>query len=270
MSTKEAHPLPTDARRRIYLSMQEKDVFWDLRKNYLELVFETRATHAEHLKKTGEWLYYVFACRLLSQFIGFKNATIIDWGGFYGQVTAILTRLGARRTNNYLLEKPAHYDLFVKKIKIPTIYGQKPNALNLPDNFCEVFISSGVLEHVHEDGEGDEDLILWEINRVLKPGGWFILWNLPSLLSCSELLAASLRKPHHDRRFWDRAVFRRLKGHGFSIQYIDKHKLLPGSLISHLGKIINPLLLARADDVLAHLWPLSALARDYFIMARKT
>ena len=126
-----------------------------------------------------------------------------------------------------------------------------------------------MLEHVREDGVGDEKLILPEIHRVLKNGGLFFIWNLPAQWGSSELLARLFNKWHHTYCFRKGEILDLLAGAGFQILYWDKHKFLPGSVMEWLGKRIDPVRLLQGDDRLSHWFPFSLLARDYAIIAKK-
>jgi SAM-dependent methyltransferase len=181
----------------------------------------------------------------------------------------ILHGLGFTKVFNYLLHQNPFYPLFQKEFEIPTLWGIDPNRLSLESQSIDVFISSGVLEHVREDGFGEEEKILNEIHRVLKTGGLFFIWNLPARLGTSELLAMVRGSWYHPVRYWKRDIIRLLQNSNFEIIYLDKHKFLPGYLMALLGKKIDPIHLMRWDHRLSHLFPLSLFARDFGIIARK-
>ncbi len=241
----------------------------DLRDRYVALIHGLNAPFADHILKMSDWLIYVFFGRLMRLIVADKSARIIDWGGQYGQVTRLLMELGFQDVHNYLLHVPPHYEAFEKAFGLSTIYGQDPNRLEMADHSAAVLISSGVLEHVIEDGRGREEAVLMEIRRVLKPGGLFFIWNLPTALGTSELLAALVGRKHHRRRYWRRTILKLLHEAGFDVLFVDKHKLLPGSLLNRLGRLTDPVKAFKGDDLLSRLPFLSLFARDWAVLARK-
>ena len=240
-----------------------------LREEYVRLVRECDAPFADHILKLSDWLIYEYFCRLVGRLVADRSARIIDWGGQYGQVTALLAGLGFNRVSNYLLHRPPFYERFEEAFNLATLYGQEPNRLEIKSGTVDVFISSGVLEHVGDDGLGQEELILAEVRRVLAPGGLFFIWNLPAFLGTSELLAALARRWRHERRFWRRTVVRLLSQADFEILFLDKHKFLPGSLASRLMGRFGPAAVMAMDDRLSHCPPLSLFGRDWFVLARR-
>ncbi|HEB71740.1 MAG TPA: hypothetical protein ENI77_03875 [Nitrospirae bacterium] len=57
---------------------------------------------------------------------------------------------------------------------------------------------------------------------------------------------------------------------GFEIILMNKRKLLPGAAMAPLGKIIDPVtLIMILDDHLSRVFPFSAFARDFFVIARR-
>lgn len=256
-------------KKEVYARMRRRGVGNDLRRRYLDLIEEHRLTHCDHIRKISDWLVYVYFCNLVDLTVEDKDARIIDWGGFYGQVARLLMDLGFRNVHNYLLQRPAAHEAVSREMALPVIWGRDPNRLALEDASVDVFISSGVLEHVEEDGVGDAEVILAEIWRVLRPGGLFFIWNLPAKLSISELAAAALGRWRHQRRYGKREIDQKLRQAGFQALWQDKHKFLPGSLAARLASVVDPVRLMAADDALSHLFPFSVLAQDHALMARR-
>ena len=250
-------------------AMESGGLFEDLRSQYVAYVDKRGLGYADHLKKRAEWYYYVHYCRLAGLLAPGLGARIVDWGGYYGQVTRLLNAMGFEQACNYLLYEPETYPELREQFALPTVKGLEANELNLDSGSVDLFISSGVLEHVQEDGEGDEKLILKEVLRVLKPGALFLIWNLPCRLSSSELLAALAGKWHHQRKFSSTEIRDLLHKSGFELVWQYKHKFLPGSLLSRLFKLTDPVRAARADDSLSRIWPFSIFSRDHLVLARK-
>lgn len=240
-----------------------------LRNDYLALINTHQIPHAENILKTNDWVNYLYYCALVHSLISDPKARIIDWGGLYGHITMILRTLGHREVFNYLLHQTAHYPLFEQKWKIPTLWGQDPNHLALESASVDGFISSGVLEHVREDGLGEEGRILLEIHRVLKDQGLLFIWNLPAQLGTSELLAMITGKWHHRFRYWKKDIHRLLREAHFEILFQDKHKFFPGAAMNLLEKKVDPVGLMKWDNRLSHCFPFNLLARDFILVARK-
>jgi SAM-dependent methyltransferase len=249
--------------------LQEKELFEDLRQAYMRIIETHQVPHADNIKALSAWLIYVYYGRLISEYVPDKKARIIDWGGLYGQVSKILNGLDYPNVFNYLLHHTPDYPLFQEAFALQTLWGRAPNRLELEDRSVDGFISSGVLEHVREDGVGDERLILREIYRVLKTGGLLFIWNLPARWGSSELLARVFNRWHHPYCFQKREILDLLRGAGFHLLYWDKHKFLPGTMMEWLGQWIDPVRLLIGDDRLSHWFPFHLLARDYALIAEK-
>ncbi len=189
-------------KRAIYGELARSDLLNDLHEDYIRIVAENAVPSTRNLIRTNDWLVYLYYAHLIRHFAPDPEARIVDWGGLYGHVTAILSALGYANSTNYLLHRSQAYSLFEKQFGLATLYGEHPNRLELDSGSVDVFISSGVLEHVREDGVGREDLILKEVGRVLKPGGLLAVWNFPAMLGTSELLAVAFGRWRHSFRYW--------------------------------------------------------------------
>jgi hypothetical protein len=240
-----------------------------LRSSFVDLIHRHEIPYAENILKTNDWVNYCYYCLLVKDLVPDPEAFIVDWGGLYGHVTMILRTMGMRRAYNYLLHQSPHYSLFEEQFEIPTLWGQDSNRLSLDSHSVDVFISSGVLEHVREDGQGNEDLILEEIHRVLKDHGLLFIWNLPAKLGSSEILAMAVGQWHHRYRYWKREIFNLLQRTGFEVLYWDKHKFFPGAVMQKIQEWVNPIRLLKFDNTLSHFFPFKLLARDFVFIARK-
>lgn len=241
----------------------------NLRTGFAELIGRHQVPHAENILKTNDWVNYLYYCTLVRSLVSDPSALMIDWGGLYGHITMILRTMGYQNVFNYLLHQTPHYPLFKEKLKIPTKWGKDPNHLALESGSVDVLISSGVFEHVREDGVGKEGVILQEIHRVLKDRGLFFIWNLPAKLGTSELLAMMTGKWHHRFRYWKKDIRRLLDASHFEILYGDKHKFFPGAVMHRLEGRIDPVRSLKLDNRLSHLFPFNLLARDFVWVARK-
>lgn len=241
----------------------------NLRNRFIDLIAGSRVPYAENILKTNDWVNYLYYCTLVRSLVPDRSARIIDWGGLYGHITMILTTMGFQNIVNYLLHQTPHYPLFEEKLKIPTLWGKDPNHLSLESDSVDVFISSGVLEHVREDGIGKEETVLQEIHRVLKDQGLLFIWNLPARWGTSELLAMITGKWHHQFRYGEKEILCLLKAAHFEILYQDKHKFFPGGLMNLLERRLDPVKLIDLDNRLSRLFPFNIFARDFALVARK-
>lgn len=253
----------------ILKTLKQDGTFEELRTRYVGLITVHAVPFAENITARSDWLFYVYFCRLVATCLTDRKARIIDWGGLYGHVTKILRDLGYANTANYLLHDSPHYPIFQEAFNLPTLWGRHPNRLELEDQSVDAFISSGVLEHVREDGVGDETAILKEVHRVLRKDGRLFIWNLPARWGSSELLAILFRKWHHTFRYRRKDVCQLLAQTGFDIVTLNKHKFLPGTAREWLGRRVDPVRLLEWDDRLSRRFPFSVLARDFLVVARK-
>jgi len=240
-----------------------------LRKAFLDIISSHRIAYTDNIRHPDLWIIYPFYVSLIKRLYPSINTAILDWGGLYGHVTALLKEAGYDNICNYLLNIPRRYDLFQKAFQLKTVYGENPNHLNLPDHSYELVISSGVLEHVREDGIGDERRNLREIHRILTPGGTFWIWYLPSKYSLPEALSRLTGRWHHTRLFEKRQITTLLQQAGFQILFLSRHGFLPGTLKRLLSPIFPPALMFKMDTRFAAFPGLSLFAANFFIIALK-
>lgn len=244
-------------------------VMADLRARYVALADAHAPVHAQNLRNWNDWVAYVYDVQLVAALVPDRAARVVDWGGLYGHVTAILRALGFANATNYLLDVAPAYPEFQRTFDLPTLTGSDPNRLSLDDASVDVLISSGVLEHVGEHDAGDEATVLRDIARVLRPGGWFVCWNLPNRWSVTEWLARAARRYRHPRTYDRRRIEAALGGAGLQVVAARRHMLLPGTLHRWLGWCGTPLWRFRWDDRVSR-WPLlSLVARDWIVLARR-
>jgi len=101
---------------------------------------------------------------------------------------------------------------------------------NFSDNQFDLVIANHVLEHIEKDKEA-----LFEIFRILKPGGFAILQApfsllLPNALECRDLKDERLRNflfgQEDHVRLYGMDYFERMRNVGFNVELIDHSKIL--------------------------------------------
>ena len=247
------------------------DPFKDLQQEYTRIIEAHQVPYAENIKALSDWLIYVCYGRLIAKLVPEKEARIIDWGGLYGQVTKILIGLGYPNVSklsfaphpalSVFFERPSTCRPFGVRTPITWNWRTDPLMSLFPPEYSS---TSG------KTGSVMKQLILREVYRVLKTGGLFFIWNLPSRWGSSELLARAFNRWHHAHCFRRKEILGLLGDAGFRIFYMDKHKFLPGTVMEWLGRRIDPVRVLQGDDRLSHWFPFHLLARDYALIAKKT
>src|SRR4051812_8195121 len=146
-----------------------------------------RLSYFIHLDQpVGRWNYIRIANEIAA---AVPRGRMLDWGCGLGQMTWLLQRrnfdvtafdIGA--ADAALPDLPLTRDLRVIRTTHPT-------TLPFADTEFDVVLSCGVLEHVDElSRPGNELISLNEIHRVLRPGGWFAIYQLPQRHAWQEAL----------------------------------------------------------------------------------
>ena len=177
---------------------------------------------------------------------------ILDWGCGFGQVSFLLARRGLDVVSyDYAAKNETTTSPVFPEIKIQ--YGDDPVNLPYADASFDAVLSCGVLEHVP-----DEAGSLSELARVLKPHGYFFIYNLPQQDSYKEFLLEKFRLAYtHERKYTLTRARRALAAANFKIIYTKRSGFFPHNL-SVLPRV-RPLYNAFARPVLAWDKKLSAL-----------
>jgi len=228
---------------------------------------EEGATHLVSLGSSVQYCYYTI---LVDDFLKKRQGLVVDWGGQYGHVTSLLREEGYQ-AECYFLSPPANFREFQRTFKFPYTCGSPGDRTKLPypDNSALAVISSGVLEHVPEGGtkEGDS---LREIFRVIEPGGFLFVWNLPRVMGFPELIKRLLGKWHHPCKYTRRRAEQLLRKTGFEVVFSDCHEFLPigaRRMASALG--VPPWLIFELDYLLSKVPPLCLFRQHITMVGRK-
>ncbi|RTZ92957.1 MAG: hypothetical protein DSY91_02865 [Deltaproteobacteria bacterium] len=235
----------------------------------MKIIAAHHVAYADNIRHPDLWIAYPFFTALIKKLYPLRETSILDWGGLYGHVTVLLRKAGFENVHNYLLHYPPPYDLFRESFQIETLLGKDPNHIDVASASYDIVISSGVLEHVREDGIGDDTLILKDIHRVLKPGGTLWIWYLPSKYSASEAVNRLTGRWHHTFLYTRQKITSLLEKNGFQTLFLARHGFLPGALKRLISPPISPATLFKMDYTLANLPILRAIAANFFIIAGK-
>jgi hypothetical protein len=263
----------TEVKNKIFNKMRELGTFQDFRDDYLSVLSKNKIKIDGIFDRAfplNNWVMYSFFCRMIDYIIPDKKIKIIDWGGGWGQNTGMLRLLGFKNVNNYILYPPCEDSSKIfKRMNISAIYGKNPKHLNIKTGNIDLLISSGVFEHVREDGIGNEEMTLREIYRVLKKGGLFVIWNLPRILSVPDLKNKILGNWYHKFRFQKKQIIDLLKEFNFEILFFDKHKFIPDILYNYIIRKHGIVLACKFDEIISHIFPINIFARDFIIICIK-
>jgi SAM-dependent methyltransferase len=202
-----------------------------------EFLLETaRAARARKLDQflhlaqpVGIWNYIRIANEIAA---AVPRGRMLDWGCGLGQMTWLLQRrhfdvtafdVGAADTT--LPDLPLTRDLRVIRTTHPT-------KLPFDDGSFDVVLSCGVLEHVDELSQpGNEVISLYEIHRVLRPAGWFAIYQLPQRHAWQEAVNRRLGVGYsHPRRFTAREIRTLLARTGFDVRRLRRNNMFPKNL----------------------------------------
>lgn len=182
--------------------------------------------HLLHLDQpVGVWNYIRIANEIAARF---RAGRLLDWGCGFGQMAYLLQRRGFDVTAFDVGEEVTMPALpLLQAVKIER--SAHPTSLPFADASFDVVLSCGVLEHVDEYSQpGNERVSLAEIRRVLKPGAFFSIYQLPQRWAWQEAITRALRIGYsHPRRFSEGEIRAMLRDAGFEVRNVHRNNLLP-------------------------------------------
>ncbi len=157
---------------------------------------------------------------------------VLDWGCGVGQMTYLLRRRGfdvvpfeMSTTVDTLPVLPVlRHEEIVRAVH--------PTDLPFADAEFDAVLSCGVLEHVDEfSTPGNERRSLAEIHRVLRPDGYFAIYQLPQKYTWVEAITRTLGIGYsHPRRFTASEIEGILGETGFRTERLRRGNMLPKNL----------------------------------------
>ena len=185
----------------------------------------------------GIWNYIRIADDIARQI---TPGNLLDWGCGYGQMTYLLKRRGFQVTS-FTIGEPGKVALPNIPIcqELDVVYSTHPTNLPFGENSFDSVLSCGVLEHVDEFSQPGYELnSLREIARILRPGGFLLIYQLPQRYAWQEAIIRHLSLGYtHPRRYSAIEITNLLKQTGYSIQSIRRANLIPKNLTGMPNKL---------------------------------
>lgn len=194
--------------------------------------------HFQHLDQpVGIWNYI----RIANEIAGTnRRGRLLDWGCGLGQMSYLLARRGFDVVSYDIAVTADQLPRLPITGKVDVVRGTHPTNLPFNDASFDIVLSCGVLEHVDEYTEpGNERRALAEIRRVLKPGGRFVIYQLPQLHTWQEAIVRRLKLGYaHPRRFTAGEIRAILGDAGYRVETLRRNNMLPKNLtgLPELGR----------------------------------
>lgn len=221
--------------------------------------------HAFNITSNLNWYRYEKQIKIALQFG--PMGSVLDIGCGWGHTTAMLAASypEAELVGLDMARSPTWNNL---RGYGPQFVVSDALALPFAPETFDVVISFGAMEHT-DDAQG----FLNSVSRVLKNGGYCIIFNLPNKYAFSEWCSDLLGLWHHDRKYTRKEVANLLTATGFSIIKLGREHIVPAQvdrISKRIGKMFNRIypFLDSLDSCLSKT-PLIYLAEDHMLCARK-
>lgn len=237
-----------------------------MKKNLEQFLSDCSAVSSvpQFTNKASAYQYHKPFSTLLS-FLKPENI-VLDWGCGSGHLSAFLL-YNQQNTTAFGFGETTVPDIIADNSLLTFVAADTKEPVKIPfdNNSFDLVFSLGVLEHVHESG-GNQVSSLREINRILKPGGFFLCFHFPYCGSWVEkfngvIMPLKRRKTYiHTKRFSKKDVIQLCNDSSLTLHEWGKYNFLPRNIFQ---KIPNALtnskflltLVNTTDTTLAHLLP---------------
>lgn len=187
----------------------------------LEMLMEDPATAVNaHLSSKATSLNYLRFADEVKQFV--PAGQVLDWGTGRGQMSWLLRQRGLDITSYDVEDKREPRFLLPD---VPFIRAPHPTQLPWPEDSFAGLLSCGVLEHVPDDQDA-----LAEIFRILRPGGYLFIYQLPQVYAYTEWINRMRGLWYHDRRYTLGGAQQLLKQAGLQPIIARRHNFFPKNL----------------------------------------
>lgn len=196
-------------------------------------------SHAFLHNPAGQYSY-IYLTRFVKAFAErrllqpFSKLAVLDWGCGKGHVSKLITDLGPGLLESCDRLSDSEDSTFgqstpiVEQFRIPVTPLDHDYLLPYEDSAFDIVLSVGVLEHVPNDRAS-----LAEINRVLKSGGLFFCFFLPTRLSWTQKFAHWRGNDYHDRLYTRHQVREMLGSTGFELIDLWYRQFLPKNTVHY-------------------------------------
>ena len=161
----------------------------------------------------------------------FRECTVLDWGCGKGHVSKLIGDLGPKSLESCdVLSEQADSAFgqpvpIIEKFHIRVTALQHEYLLPYDSEAFDILLSVGVLEHVRNEGAS-----MAEIARILKPGGLFFCFFLPTRFSWTQKVSRWRGENYHDRLYTAESIRELLSAVGLKPLDIWYRQLLPEEL----------------------------------------
>jgi 2-polyprenyl-3-methyl-5-hydroxy-6-metoxy-1,4-benzoquinol methylase len=198
------------------------------------------------------------------------KSRFLDWGCKDGHVGYMVNSLLPEKVEIHGCDiRKGKYSIFSEKANLE--YSQLKHHYKLPyeDNYFDVVIGNGVLEHVANDSES-----IKELYRIIKPDGYLVITFLPNFWSYTEFISRMIKHGGHRRIYSLKEIKKMLLHKGFISVNSGYHQVVP-SLVS-LSKIkqvrfLYPILnqIYKVNKYLDKLPLINKIAANIYVICQK-
>jgi len=228
-------------------------------------------SHSFLANPSGQYLYIYltrFVKALSEKHFGrpFHDLSVLDWGCGKGHVSKLIRDLGPGHLDSCDLLSEGGDSTFGQEVPIIERFGisvtplQHESVLPYDSSSVDVLLSVGVLEHV-----ANEQASLAEITRVLKPGGLFFCFFLPTRFSWTQQVGRWRGDNYHDRLYTEGRVSEMLDAAGLELLDLWYRQLLPKNSMHYP----NFRLFERIDQFMSRNTPLRYFATNIEFVGTK-
>lgn len=201
------------------------------------------------------------------------RSLVLEWGTGNGHFAYWLLKSGYK-VEEFGFQGKDYINWFDQK-DVPYKQGSEKEPTKLPyqDNYFDAISSVGVLEHVR-DTKGSEVGSLKEINRILKPGGYFVCYHFVNKNAWVEWVVRHFfpHKHHHTYRYTHEMIRGFVKDADMELLEIKRYGFLPRTSLGKVqGEWKTSAALSRfwnfLDDVLGFIF--NPICQNFLFVARK-